>query len=241
MIKAFLTDLDNTLLDFMRMKRTAVEMACNYMINVGLEVPYREIYDEIFKIYHATDIESQSVIEQALVKKTGKIDKKLLSAGIIGYQRGRDMATYTYPHVEITFKELLRMGLKIGVISDAPGEQAYNRLTRLHLTPWLDLIVSFDDTGERKPSTKPFLFALKKLKLRPDEVIYCGDWPERDISGAKEVGIITVFARWGDQHINVSPANADYDFKDIYGIVGLVKKLNSKKTASFQKIRHLNK
>jgi len=41
MIKAFLTDLDNTLVDFMRMKKMAVEMACNYMINVGLEVPFQ--------------------------------------------------------------------------------------------------------------------------------------------------------------------------------------------------------
>lgn len=225
MIKAFLTDLDNTLVDFMRMKRMAVEMACNYMINVGLEVPQQEMYDEIFKIYWATHIESQSALEQSLINKTGKIDKKILSAGVIGYQRGRDMATYTYPHVEITFKELLRLGLKIGVISDAPGEQAYNRLARLHLTPWLDVTVAFDDTGERKPSTKPFLFALDKLNLKPNEVIYCGDWPERDIPGAKELGMVTIFARWGE-HADAPPTGADYDLKDIYEIVDVVKKLN---------------
>ncbi|MEW6556569.1 MAG: HAD-IA family hydrolase [Elusimicrobiota bacterium] len=228
MIKAFLTDLDNTLVDFMRMKRSAVEMACNYMINVGLDIPLQEIYDEIFNVYWATHIESQSAIEQSLINKIGKVDKKILSAGIIGYQRGRDMATYTYPHVEITLKELLRLGLKLGVISDAPGEQAYNRLARLHLTPWLDLIVSFDDTGERKPSTKPFLYALEKLQMQPNEVMYCGDWPERDIPGAKAVGLVTVFARWGE-HPDAPLTGADYDLKDMYEIVDVVKKLNGLK------------
>ena len=228
MIKAFLTDLDNTLVDFMRMKKMAVEMACNYMINVGLDIPFQEMYDEIFKVYWSTNIESQSALEQSLINKIGKIDKKILSSGIIGYQRGRDMATYTYPHVETTIRDILRLGLKIGVISDAPAEQAYNRLARLHLTPWLDIVVTFDDTGERKPSTKPFLFALEKLNLTPKEVVYCGDWPERDIPGAKSIGMVTVFARWGE-HSDAPPTGADYDLKDISEIVGVIKKLNGEK------------
>jgi putative hydrolase of the HAD superfamily len=228
MIKAFVTDLDNTLTDFMRMKRAAVETAIDYMLNNGLNVPRQEMYDEIFKIYWATHIESQSAIEQALLNKTGTVDRKLLAAAIIGYQRGRDTTTYTYPHVEITLKELLRMGLTLGVISDAPTEPAYNRLARLGLLPWFDIIVTFDDTGEKKPSTKPFLFALEKLNLKPEEVLYCGDWPERDIPGAKSLGIHTVFARWGE-HPDAPDTGAEFDLKDMYEIVGVVKKLNGTK------------
>ncbi|OQA91069.1 MAG: Phosphoglycolate phosphatase [Elusimicrobia bacterium ADurb.Bin231] len=225
MIKVFLTDLDNTLSDFMRMKRAAVDTAIDFMVNIGLKVPRSEMYDEIFKIYRATHIESQSAIEQALLNKTGGVDRKLLAAGIVGYQRGRDMSTYTYPHVEITLKELLRMGLKLGVISDAPTEPAYNRLVRLGLLPWFDIIVTFDDTGKRKPSPEPFQFAIEKLKVKPEEILYCGDWPERDIPGAKALGIHTVFARWGE-HPDALPTGAEFDLKDMYDIVAVIKKLN---------------
>jgi len=225
MIKAVLFDIDNTLVDFIRMKRTAIDLSVDYMINAGLSGVKEEIVKEIFAIYRETHIESQNALEKVIKRRTGNLDYKILASGIIGYQRGRDMATYPYPKVEPTLKELIRLGLKIGAVSDAPAEQCYNRLARLHLISWLDIVVTFDDTKEYKPSKKPFLLALEKLQLLPEEVLYVGDWPEKDIVGAKTVGIITVFARWGE-HPDAKNTGADYDLKNIEEVVDIVKTLN---------------
>ena len=35
------------------------------------------------------------------------------------------------------------------------------------LTPLFDVVITFDDSGERKPSAIPFEMALKKLGLKP--------------------------------------------------------------------------
>jgi putative hydrolase of the HAD superfamily len=51
--------------------------------------------------------------------------------------------------------------------------------------------VTPDIIGTMKPSEKYFRFALKKLKLKPSEVIVIGDSFERDILPAKKIGIKT--------------------------------------------------
>lgn len=224
-IKAVLFDLDNTLVDFMRMKKLAVEVAVEHMINAGLPGEKQQLIDEIFKIYRRTHIESQKALEELIINKVGYLDYKILSSGIIGYQRGRDLSTYPYPRVIPVLKELIKMGLSIGTISDAPAEQCYNRLARLHLLDWMDVVITYNDTGEYKPSPKPFLLALERLKLQPKEVLYVGDWPERDIVGAKTVGMITAFARWGE-HPDAKDTGADFDLKSIDEVVDVVKRIN---------------
>jgi len=228
MIKAVLFDLDNTLVDFMRMKKVAINLAVDYMINAGLPGKKQDIIRQIFAIYKKTHYESQIALEEIIKLRTGAPDYKILAPGIIGYQRGRDMATYPYPKVESTIKELLRMGLKIGTISDAPAEQCYNRLARLHLLSWFDVSVTYNDTGECKPSPKPFMLALKKLNLQPKQAFYIGDWPEKDITGSKKVGLVTAFARWGE-HPKAKNTGADYDLQSIDQVLKVVRKINGYK------------
>lgn len=226
-IKAVLFDVDNTLVDFMRMKQIAVETAIDYMMSAGLPGLKEELYNEIFAYYRSNHIESQKALEVVIEKRLGSVDRKILAMGIIGYQRGRDMSTYAYPKVEITIKEIIRMGLQVGVVSDAPSEQCYNRLARLHLIPWLDVVVTYDDTHEYKPSEKPFRLALDRLGLGPDETLYVGDWPQKDIVGSKKVGLVTVFARWGE-HKNAPDTGADYDLDSVEKILGVIRDINSR-------------
>ena len=48
MIRGVLFDLDNTLLDFMRMKRASIEAAAAAMVDAGLPMPWEEVYKEIY-------------------------------------------------------------------------------------------------------------------------------------------------------------------------------------------------
>ena len=52
-----------------------------------------------------------------------------------------------------------------------------------------------------------------------------GDWPERDVIGAKEVGMLTVFAKYGDTFNTIS-SNADYDIDDITKLINIIKQIN---------------
>jgi putative hydrolase of the HAD superfamily len=225
MIKAVIFDLDNTLVDFMAMKRQAVDAAIHAMIDAGLKLSFDDAKRRIDKIYKEKGIEFQNVFDQLLYDVFKKVDYKILSAGIIAYRRAREAALVPYPHVYLTLTELLKMGLKLAVISDAPAREAWLRLSYLNFHHLFDLVLTFDDTGERKPSPVPFRRVLKLLGLEPQEALMVGDWAERDMVGAAKVGMKTVFARYGDTFGTVE-THADYDINDVSELISIVKTIN---------------
>jgi putative hydrolase of the HAD superfamily len=225
MIKLIIFDLDNTLTDFVRMKEVSIEAAIQAMIDAGLMFPPERIREEIMRIYQDEGIEYQKVFNKLLVNLIGDVDYKVLAAGIVGYRRAREAALVLYPHVKMTLVQLLSRGLKLAVISDAPRQEAWLRLCYLQLHHMFDQVITFDDTGEYKPSPAPFRMVLDRMGIRPEEALMVGDWPERDIVGAAELGIRTVFARYGDT-FGTKESGADYEIEDAYALMKIVDELN---------------
>lgn len=226
MIKAVVFDLDNTLVDFMAMKSQAVNAAILAMRDAGFQLNEGEIRLRIDAIYKEKGIEFQLVFDELLYQEFSKIDYKILSAGVIAYRRAREAALVTYPHVTMTLIELMKMRLKLGIVSDAPTKEAWLRLTYLNLHHIFDAVVTFDDTGERKPNPGPFRKVLDRLGVQPEESLMVGDWAERDVVGAKQVGMKTVFARYGNT-FGTQVSHADYDIDDITEVVGIIRKENT--------------
>ncbi len=226
MIKAIIFDLDNTLLDFIKMKQFAVQAAITAMIEAGLEADEKKAYDAIIELYMEKGWENQQVFNEFLMDTVGTVSNKILAAGIVAYRRAREATLLVYPNVNKTLFELLKMGIKLAVVSDAPSREAWMRLYYLNLHHLFDLVLTFDDTNVRKPSPKPFQMALDQLKITPDEALMIGDWPERDMVGASQLGIRTIFARYGDTFGTVE-SGADWDVNDIYELVGIVQELSN--------------
>jgi putative hydrolase of the HAD superfamily len=224
-IKAVVFDLDNTLVDFMQMKRQAIDAAIHAMRDAGLKLPVDEIRKRIDAIYEVRGIEFQSVFDELLYNEFSKIDYKILSAGVIAYRRAREAALVPYQHVYMTLMELMKMHMKLGVVSDAPAKEAWLRLTYLNFHHIFDVVVTFDDTQERKPSPAPFRKILELLKVEPRESLMVGDWAERDVVGAAQVGMKTVFARYGDT-FGTQNSNADYDIDDVAQLIDIVRREN---------------
>ncbi|MBI5463972.1 MAG: hypothetical protein HY966_03330, partial [Ignavibacteriales bacterium] len=53
-----------------------------------------------------------------------------------------------------------------------------------------------------------------------------GDWAERDMIGAANIGIKTVFARYGDTFGTIE-THADYEINDIKDLIHIVEKENA--------------
>ncbi|MDI6809327.1 MAG: HAD-IA family hydrolase [Candidatus Eisenbacteria bacterium] len=227
MIRAIIFDLDNTLTDFMKMKEAAIDAAVEAIIDAGLNLPKDEIKRKIQDIYDEQGIEYQQVFDDFLKRELGHIDHKKLAAAIVAYRRARDSSLIPYPHVNLALVELVKRGLKLAVISDAPRLQAWLRLCYLQLQHIFDHVVTFEDTHERKPSPAPFRKALSLLGVKPDEALMVGDWPERDMVGASQLGIKTVFARYGDTFGTIDPG-ADYEISDILELLDIVDGLNDR-------------
>jgi putative hydrolase of the HAD superfamily len=225
MIKAVIFDLDNTLLDFISMKESAVSSAVHAMIEAGLDIDEKSSYERIITLYQETGWENQQIFDIFLKEKTGEVDNKYLAAAIVSYRRAREATLRLYPDVQRTLNVLAKMGLKLAVVSDAPSREAWMRIYYLNLHHVFDLVLTFDDVGERKPSPKGFEMALEKLGIKTDEALMIGDWPERDVVGASKLGIKTIYAKYGDTFGTVE-SGADWDVENIYEVVGIIKSLN---------------
>jgi HAD superfamily hydrolase (TIGR02253 family) len=225
MIKAVIFDLDNTLVDFMLMKRNAIDAAIDAMMDAGLKLSRADIQSRIDAIYKERGMEFQNVFDQLLYDEFQKVDYKILSAGVIAYRRAREAALVPYPHVYMTLMELLKMGIRLAVVSDAPAREAWLRLSYLNFHHIFNNVVTFEDTGQRKPHEMPFRRALELLHVDASEALMVGDWAERDVVGAAKVGMKTVFARYGDTFGTVE-SNADFEVDDIAELIDIVRDEN---------------
>ncbi|MFZ4590429.1 MAG: TIGR02253 family HAD-type hydrolase [Ignavibacteria bacterium] len=226
MIKAIIFDLDNTLVDFMTMKDRAIDAAVHAMVDSGLNMTQAQAKEKINAIYKREGIEYQQVFDEFLKVEYGCIDNKIISAGIVAYRTAREAALKPYPKVFPTLIELIKMGIKLAIVSDAPSNEAWLRLSYLNFHHLFDVIVTYDESREKKPSPAPFNLALSKLNLSAKECLMIGDWADRDVVGAKAVGMKTVFARYGDTFNTVHPGS-DYDINSISELINIVKKENN--------------
>jgi putative hydrolase of the HAD superfamily len=199
----------------------------NSMIDAGLGLTPAEARDRIDAIYQERGIEFQKVFDQLLYDIFQKVDYKILSAGVIAYRRAREAALVPYPHVNMTLVAILKRGIKLAVVSDAPSREAWLRLCYLDFHHLFDHVITFDDTGERKPSPVPFRRALELLQVKPHEAIMVGDWAERDVVGAANLGITTAFARYGDT-FGTTESHADYDLGDVSELLQVIDTENAK-------------
>ena len=228
MVRAIVFDLDNTLTDFMRMKAAAIDAAVDAMIDAGLRLPREAVRARIDAIYQEQGLEYQKVFDQLLESELGHIDPKILASGIVAYRRARESNLVLYPHVQMTLLELVRRGIKLGVVSDAPGPQAWLRVCQLGLQHVFEAVVTFEDTRELKPSPAPFREVLRRLGVEPHEALMVGDWPARDMVGGRQLGMRTAFARYGDT-FGTRESGADHDLNDVFELVAIVDRLNGER------------
>ncbi len=222
MIKAVIFDLDNTLIDFYKMKKHSCSAAIDAMIGAGLKVEHNKATKVLFELYDKYGLEEKTIFQKFLKKITVKVDYRILANGIVAYRRVRAGFLEPYPNVDYVLLKLKSKGIKLGIVTDAPKLKAWIRLASMKLSNYFNAVVTFEDTKQRKPSKLPFKAALNKLKLKPYECLMVGDWPERDIKGAKAMGIKTCFARYGNPKVKKS--YADYEIDDIRMILDIVKK-----------------
>jgi len=149
----------------------------------------------------------------------GRIDYGIMASGVVAYRRVKEGLLYPYPNVVPVLNEL-KKNYKIIILSDAPRIQAWIRLASMGLQKTFDYVITFDDTKTKKTGKKPFLYALKKLKLKPDECLMVGDSLRRDLSTAKQLGFKTAFAKYGEdeEKANVKPDYVINNIKELLKI-----------------------
>ena len=100
---------------------------------------------------------------------------------------------------------------ELALVSDAQWTFTEPEMAMLGLTPFFKFRILSSRFGFKKPDGRLFDMAMKKLMIKPEESVYIGDNPQKDLVGAKKAGMTFILFRSGykpdndfqpDRHFN---------------------------------------
>lgn len=102
---------------------------------------------------------------------------------------------FVYPEAENCLSELSKH-YKIGIIANQNfGSQ--ERLDKLGLLKYIDLVIASAEEGVAKPDLRIFEIALSKADCKAEESVMVGDRLDNDIVPANKIGMKTVWIKQG--------------------------------------------
>lgn len=218
-VQALLFDMDNTLFDLIQAQITACAHVARHLgKNDG-----KELFDYFLHAGHG--FESTENIRQYMVERGLSTDGMFDRACRI-YRDEKLNSITPYPGVMQSVREIRSLGLPMVIVTDAEQEQALERLGKCGLVPYFDSVITSDLVKKKKPDPEPFLYGLRELGTRPDNALFIGDSPRRDIEPCLHLGIRTVYARYGDRFASERPCTgADFTIDAIPELVPIIRKL----------------
>jgi len=138
-----------------------------------------------------------------------------------------------YPHIRELLNYLHNNSIRTGVISNIgwTGSALRRRINTLLPNHQFEFILASSDYGLRKPDARLFQVALEKADLKPEEVWFCGDTYDKDIIGARTVGMTAVlFQGQADENVlrQSVQKGAEWDTPIITDWAALIEILNMK-------------
>ncbi len=190
--RAALIDLDGTLLD------TAGDLAAavNAML-AELDLPMLPVPTVAGYVGKGADV----LVHRALTRSLdGRAESALFERAKASFyrhyrhQNGR--ATAAFPGVEAALRRLRSKGIKLACVTNKPGEFTHQLLARFGLADCFDVVISGDDTVEKKPHAAPLLAACERLGVQPSDAVMVGD-SENDLLSARAAGCRVVLVEGG--------------------------------------------
>ncbi len=203
-IDTVLFDLDDTLHDDSSAYRTASRRVAEE-IAAERGVSAREIanaYDGITNGFWSTlttehlargiDDERERMWFEAL-SAAGAPDRALAQRAAAAYVRERADVLALSPGSLELLATLRGRGCKLGLVTNGFAATHHEKIDRLGLRDRMDAFFLADEVGMVKPDPAIFLHACAVLGSAPERTAMVGDRYERDVRGAQDVGMFTIF------------------------------------------------
>lgn len=223
--KALLLDIDNTLYDYNFTHSIAKQTVIDFCKKeFGFEEKKTiEAYDEARKKVHIELSETAASHNRLLYfqKMCEALEINPLSYSIDIYNIYWDNFLENIKPFDGVYKLLEKYKNQICLVTDLTAHIQYRKIKNLRLNKYCKSIVTSEEAGKEKPHPYIFMLALQKLNLKPSEVCMIGDSFKKDIFGAYNLGINSIWFNHENKNetINSSLIN---EVKNFYEILELV-------------------
>lgn len=97
-----------------------------------------------------------------------------------------------FPDTLPVLEAIRQEGYSLAVVSDAQKSFCLDEGRILGIESFFDHIVLSTHFGFRKPDSRLFSIACNLLEVTPPEAVFVGDHPDKDVSGAKQIGMSVI-------------------------------------------------
>lgn len=243
MIKAILFDINGTLSEIWtsEVDDNLYRTVSNFLDFQGVKISPLKLKQEYFAINERQRLNDEEHAEFDIVALFAEIIEKyqtpftktlsatklkqlpLITAEL--YRGASRFSLKLYDGVQETLDKL-RKKYKLACVSDAQSAWALPELNSVGLLDYFSPIIVSGDYGYRKPDQRLFKKALTTLKVKPSEAIFVGNDLLRDVYGANEAGMTSVFfkSNQGDHEYKATPDYTMTEFKELLKIVAKIDK-----------------
>ncbi len=188
-ILAVVFDLDDTLYDEKTFVQSGFRSVAQYL-STRYNLDRERVYQ---KMLGYLERDGRGKIFDSVLKHYGIYNPNLVEE-LVEIYRVHTPEISLYPDVVETLKKLRVMKLETGIITDGLHSVQKKKVSALNLQNYVDFIIYTDEfgAGYEKPHPAAFLHAAEILNLKPRNILYVGNNPEKDIFGANSAGMQSV-------------------------------------------------
>jgi HAD superfamily hydrolase (TIGR01549 family) len=228
-LQGVLFDLDDTLHDDTAAYKTAARrvadgIAATYGSDVGtLERAYiaqaEGFWSKLTSEQLTTKISGVRVtLWSAALHSVGIDDPAVAKRCAEEYNRLRAAAMELFPGALKLLAGLRQAGCKLGLLTNGFSETHREKIALLQLGDAFDAIFIADEVGMLKPDPRFFAHACDVLQIEPERTAMVGDRYERDIRGAHEAGLRTIWMNVRDETLPSGAPAPDATVPDLPGV-----------------------
>lgn len=229
MKKALITDVDNTLFDWVDIWYKSFTAMMDKVAEIS-GIATVELYPSISTIHQRyRTSEYAFLLEEIpeLVERYGSDIKTVFAPAIEAYRLARSNALHLYPSVMSTLQTLSAHGITLVAYTESMSFYTSYRFRKLGLDQVFDFLYSPPDhvlpdqnlrnirkypeenyvlkktvhrhtpEGEIKPNPHILSSILEDIGVTPEEAVYVGDSPMKDIAMAQRAGVLDGLAAYG--------------------------------------------
>lgn len=164
-----------------------------------------------------------TTLQQQMSVFSGLVDTSVLELSYRAYNNAHhDELIGSFPHVNETMDELVRRGMKLGIVTTKIRPTTLKALELFDLLKYMETIVTVTDVVHPKPHAEPVLTAIRSLNVDPLKTLMVGD-SVVDIQSAQAAGVRVAAVAWslkGEETLRkYDPDYIIHDMTDLLTIV----------------------
>lgn len=223
--KALLLDIDNTLYDYNLAntfaKKSVIDF-CRKEFNINNTI-IEKAYDEGRKKVHIELSETAASHNRLLYfqKMCELLNINPLKYSFQIYNIYWDNFLNNMLPFDDIYPLLEKYKNNICLVTDLTAHIQYRKIEKLKLNDYCQKIVTSEEAGKEKPHPYMFMLALQKLNLKAEEVCMIGDSFKKDVFGATNLGIDSIWFNHESkqENYNNSSIKEIHTFKEIMELV----------------------